>query len=161
MNETLEADRIPSLEVVGDLIGGLLNTTCSVRAVTDILGLTPESPVILADYVDTSGNLAGVVLVDMPFVCRAGAALVSLAPADADAALENGSGLDDLIDTYREVATVLSRLFGPATRLSRVFHSGSLLPASRRAVLTRSIDRGDFDVDITGYGQGRVCIVRA
>lgn len=149
------------MEAVGDLLGGLLNTPCDVGVSDEPLGIHASAPAIVTDYVNADGTLAGVVLLDLALAQRTSAALVSAAPASADAAIEAGTWDADSQDSYREVATVLSRLLGPSVRLSRVYNPGDLLPGSCRMIIQRKVGRLDAAVDVPGYGSGRMCLVMA
>lgn len=154
---------LPIQEAVRDLFADLLSKTCAVDASDDALGLTPTAPAVIAEYVDADGQVAGAAIADLPFACRAGSALVMMPANVAEEAVEAGSIDGDMLDCFKEVANVLSRLLNsadtPHVKLRGLFQSGQLLPGGVRTLINAEPRRKDFTIAIEEYGEGRLSVV--
>jgi hypothetical protein len=155
---------LPMLEAIRDLVGDLLSRGCAVDKTADRLELSPEIPVVLAEYIDEDGDVAGVAVADLPFACRSGSALVMMPPAVAEEAIRAGELDGDMLDCFREVVNVLTRLMNssetPHVKLRAVYQSGQLLPGELRVLLRgERARRRDYAVTIEEYGEGRLAVL--
>lgn len=154
---------LPVQEGVRDLIGDLLSKGCAVDASDEPLPLSPDTPSIIATYVDEDGAVAGVSIADLEFACRCGSALVMMPLSVADEAIAEGQFEGDMADCYREVVNVLSRVLNstdtPRVTLGEVYRSGQLLPGPVHTMIRTSPRRKDFTVAIDEYGEGRLSMV--
>jgi hypothetical protein len=154
---------LPLQEAVRDLVGDLLSKGCAVDKAGERLPLDPGVPVVLAEYVDEDGDVAGVAVADLPLACRAGSALVMMPPPVAEESIAAGSLDGDMLDCFREVVNVLTRLLNsadtPHVKLRGLYQSGELLPGELRALLRGDgARRRDFLVQIEEYGEGRLAL---
>ena len=155
---------LPMQEAVRDLFGDLLSRGCSVDKAEDPLAFGPEMPAVIADYVDADGIVAGTAMADLPFACRSGSALVMMPKNVAEEAIDAGELDGDMLDCYKEVVNVLSRLMNsadtPHVRLRGMYQTGELLPGEVRAMLRGdSCRRRDYVVSIEEYGEGRLSVL--
>lgn len=154
---------LPLQEAVRDLLGDLLSRGCAVDKSEDRLELSPDVPAVVAAYVDTDDVVAGVALADLPFACRSGSALVMMPTTVADEALEAEQIDGDMLDCFKEVANVLSRLMNspetPHVKLGAMFRTGELIPGPVRSLLRDATRRRDFAVTIEEYGDGRLSVI--
>lgn len=156
---------LPVQEAVRDLLGELLNKGCAVEKAGAPLALGPGAPGVVADYVGDDDGLAGVAVADLPMACRSGSALVMMPTTVAEEAIGAGAIEGDMLDCYREVANVLSRLLNspstPHVKLRRVYRTGELVPGEVRALLRDGTRRRDFWVDVQEYGEGHLTLIAA
>lgn len=153
---------LPVQEAVRDLFGDLLSKGCAVERAEDELRLAPGERAVIAEYVDADGAVAGAAIADLPFACRSGSALVMMPANIAEEAITAGEIDGDMLDCFKEVANVLSRLMNsaetPHVKLGGIFQAGQLIPGELRCLLS-SPRRRDFTVDIEEYGQGRISVM--
>lgn len=155
---------LPIQEAVRDLVADLLSKACEVDPAADSLPLQPDLPLVLAEYIDEDGDVAGVAVADLAFACRSGSALVMMPSDVAEAALASGQLDGDMLDSFREVVNVLTRLLNsaetPRVRLRGVYQSGQLLPGEVRTMLRgQGARRRDFTVSIEEYGAGQLALL--
>lgn len=155
---------LPLQEAVRDLFTDLLSRGCAVDKADEPLGYGPDIPAVLADYVDADGHVAGTALADVAMAARSGSALVMMPANVAEEAVAAGHVDGDMLDCYREVANVLSRLMNSATtphvKLRRLYQTGDLLPGEVRAMLRgEGCRRRDYVVNVEEYGEGRLTVL--
>lgn len=155
---------LPLQEAVRDLFGDLLSRGCSVDKAGEPLTVAPDVPLVIADYVDNDGEVAGTALADLSFACRSGSALVMMPANVAEEAIEAGSLDGDMLDCYKEVVNVLSRLMNsadsPHVKLRGMYQTGELVPGEVRAMLRgEGCRRRDYIVAIQEYGEGRLTVL--
>lgn len=153
---------VPIQEALRDLLGELVSKGCAVDKSEETLLLSPDEPSLVAEYVDADGQVAAVAIADLAFACRSGSALVMMPPSVADEALEDGTIDGDMLDCYREVANVVSRLLNspdsPHVKLRGLYRAGELMPGETRTLLRDAERRRDYAVSIEEYGEGRLGI---
>jgi hypothetical protein len=113
-------------------------------------------------YVNGSKALVGGCFCDRSLVAYAGAAL-SLVPADAARESLADAELDEvLVENFAEILNICSRLFeggtGQRVTLSTLEEPGPAASAVSRAMLKNPVKRLDLEVDIAGYGKGRLAL---
>lgn len=155
---------LPMQEAIRDLIGDLVNKGCAVDKTDQRLALEPGTPLVLAEYVDADGDVAAVALADLEFACRSGSALVMMPPAVAEEAVAAGTLDGDMLDCFREVVNVLTRLVNsaetPHVKLKALYQAGELLPGELRTALRgERARRRDYVVSIEEYGEGHLTVL--
>lgn len=122
-----------------------------------------RDPVVLATYVNESGELGGVFVCDIPFGANVGAAL-SLVPApEAAATIKKGQLGEPIFGNLREVINVASRLFTtpktPRVILKEVMVYPCRLDPKVVQYLSKPNVRADFTVEVPGYGPGKFSLL--
>ena len=153
---------LPIQEAVRDLFGDLLSRGCAVDKADEPLALGSERPGVVAIFVDAEDEVAAVALADVALACHAGAALVMVPQVVAQEAVAAGRVDDEMLDCYREVTNVLTRLLNspetPHVKLHALKRTGELIPGGVRALLAEPAARKDFLVSVEGYGEGRLAL---
>lgn len=154
---------LPAPLEIRTLLEGLLGRDVSLsdgRAV--VPGIDAGSRI--AVYVDDADNPAAAAAGDLAFCVYAAAALGLVPPGGAKASIEDGF-LGPLLDEIiGEGFNVLASTFNTDTsthlRLAQVHDSpAGLSPAVMNALAGVGGRRADHQVDVTGYGAGRLSIV--
>ena len=154
---------VPMQEAVRDLFGDLLSRGCAVDRADSPLPLDPEVAGVVLAYVDEAGQPLGAAMADLPLACRSGSALVMMPGTVAEEAIEAGSLDGDMLDCFKEVGNVLTRLMNsadsPHVKLAATYRVGELLPgALRRLLRGEETRRRDYVVSIEEYGEGRLAV---
>ncbi len=153
---------LPLPKQVRDLWGDLLGRDVSVRPGLPLVPST-RAPATIAVYVEDDLRVAAVFLLDLALSARAGAA-IGLMPSDsAEAALESGVLDQTVRENLYEVLNVAAAMFNvegaPHVRLHELHAVGEpVAPIVLSYALTLG-RREDLEVDISGYGTGRLSIV--
>lgn len=155
---------LPMQEAVRDLFGDLLSRGCAVDKAETPLDFGPDLPAVVVDYVDAEGGVAATLMADLSFACRSGSALVMMPKNVAEEAIAAGVVDGDMLDCYREVVNVLTRLLNspdtPHVKLRRTYQTGDLLPGEVRTMLRgEGCRRRDYVVSIEEYGEGRLTVL--
>lgn len=110
--------------------------------------------IIGGTYKDGNGKLLGSVAVDLGFAAHAGAAL-SMIPADVAREQIRAGALDEFLrENFAEVLNVLSRAFF-ADGDGRVTLEAAVFPPEPTSALTAAAQAtGNFQAEISGYGEG-------
>lgn len=114
---------------------------------------------IVTELLAPEGHLAAVLVVDLALACHSSAALTLMPAPVAVSAIKAGAITAPLLESYQEVSNILTALFRPyGTRVirARSFTSMAGLPAEISALLARHVNHLAVDVDIPGYGAGRL-----
>jgi len=110
----------------------------------------------IANYAGTDNITAAISCSDPGMVVFAGAAFLQIPASDARDMLTSGEIRGDVVESYREVANVLTRVLSDGS--SKPLHLENLLaPESVSApvsVLVESANSNSFYVDVRGYGTG-------
>jgi hypothetical protein len=153
---------LPVQEDLRDLLTELLGR--EVSAVRSDQPVDPSQGAI-ADYVTDEGAVAAIVVCDLAFACRAGAAITLVPAPAAEEALAEGALTPTLVENLREILNVTARLLNsaqtPHVRLREVRAPGSQPPAEVLRLAAQPADRRSFEVEIQGYGPGRLTVAVA
>jgi len=153
---------IPDPKPVRDMLGDLLGRQVEVRPGEP---LSPEDTELttMAVYVDDTLTMRLVGVADLPFAAYAGAAIGLVPPGGAEIAIEERSMPKTVQENFYEVLNICAALFNaegaPHVKLHAVHFPGEHVPpqaASLACVLGRRLD---LEVDIAGYGTGRLSFV--
>lgn len=152
---------VPRGPEVGELLQTLTGQPVEVGTAAPVL--PGRDPALVAVYVTDDLVVGAVLACDLSLAAAAGAALATLPPGVAEQAVASGALAGDLSDNAHEVLNVLVSIFNvsgaPALRLRRVHAVGEQLPDDVRPVLGYVLRRVDLQVDLDGYGGGRLSVV--
>lgn len=116
-------------------------------------------------YVDDEDCLSAVVLMDLELTAYVGAAIGLVPVAGAQAAVQDWSIPDTIHENACEVLNVVASLLNDATRThQRLFETYSATdPLPDDVAVWSGVPgpRRDLDVEVKGYGHGRLSIVNA
>lgn len=159
MSETV----LPSAQEVRELVEGLLGRDVQVLTGGRIIDPAEPGGAMVGAYVDRLLRLRALVVLDLAFAARCGAA-IGLVPnriSEGDVAAQELS--DTLAENAAEVLNVTASLFntgdGPHLRLDGVAEPGQPLPHDLARWVNAYVPRLDLTVDIAGYGEGAVSIL--
>lgn len=148
----------PSAAEVEKLLGDLLGVPVTVQS-----GAAPRAVAgLVGSYRTPGGELVAAIWLDRILSASAGAALTMMPKASLDAALEQETLPDSVVDNAAEVLDVLSAVIhAPA----RVTMSGVAptppSPQDLTVLMARSVDLAWFTVDVAGYGAGAAVVAHA
>ena len=123
----------------------------------------PETNLLIAGhYVNGSKQLVGGCFSDRALATHAGAAF-SLIPADAARDLLKEKEIDENTkENFAEVLNICTRMFDGGSDLRITLSATEFPPAARsatsEAMLKKPLKRVDLDVEIAGYGKGRLVL---
>ena len=152
---------LPDAAEVGQLVEGLLG-----RPVTSAKKPQPtlrgRDVRIVGSYVDDSGAIQAVALVDVVLGNALGAALALVPEPRVASAVAAGLVEDDLAENTREVLNVAASLFNEGDthlKLSGTWVEQEPVPDPVVDFLRVPGTRSDLDVDISGYGSGVLALI--
>ena len=153
---------LPAAESVRTLFADLLDRNVEVAPAA---GVAPgdSSPASVATYVDDLDHVSAVVACDLALSARAGAAIGLVPASGAERAILSGCLDGTLLENLREVLDVAATMFN--VEGASHLHLDGLHPAGDdvpRDVQARALTLGrrvDLELDIAGYGAGRLSVV--
>jgi hypothetical protein len=153
---------LPEPKQLRDLLTDLLGRDVAVSPTTPFAP-TPDTAASIAVYVDDHLLIRALMVCDLAFSARAGAAIGLLPAAGAQSAVDEGGLTDALAENLAEVLNIAASTFNVAgaehLRLHALHPAGPPLdPVLRVSALTLG-RREDLAVDIAGYGEGRLSVV--
>lgn len=152
---------LPEASQVAELVEGLLGRpVASTKRPEPVL--RGRDVRVVGSYVDDTGSVRAVALVDMVLANALGAALALVPEPRVAAAVEANVVEKDLADNTREVLNVAASLFNAGEehlKLSGTWVEDEPVPDEVVAFLRVPGRRDDLDVDITGYGTGVMALV--
>ena len=121
-----------------------------------------SSLVVCATYDRDGGELACVLMCELPVAAGLSAALTLMPPGVAKDAVRSG-GLDRaMMDNFSEVANICAQLVQvtsyPRSTMSGTFQSGMGIPEEIMSFLESAELRGDYMVDMMPYAQGSMAM---
>jgi hypothetical protein len=150
---------LPDAEAVAQFFCATLRREVTIQAVK----AAPDDRLVIAGhYVNGAKTLIGGCFCDRALVAYAGAAF-SLVPADAADECLAVAELDEiLVENFAEILNICSRLFeggsGQRVTLNTIEYPGTPASEASRAMLKDPVKRLDLEVDIAGYGKGRIAL---
>lgn len=150
---------LPDGEGVGKLFSSLLRRDVEVKAVKP----TPDANVVITGhYVNGAKTLVAGCLCDKSLLVFAGAAF-SLIPGDVARDNLKGKEIDEyIVENFAEVLNICSRLFegGSDKRITLcgIEYPGAARSAATVQMLKKPVKRLDLELDIQGYGAGRIAL---
>lgn len=153
---------LPAAKSVRDLLAELLGREVTVAPgvpfVADDIDTT-----LVALYVDDAVRMTALVGLDLPLAAFTGAAIGLVPPGGAEACVEDGALTPMVAENVAEVCNVLTTLYhrdgAPHLRLYQVHQPGDAVPSDAAAHLVALGRRLDLQVEIAGYGTGRMALV--
>ena len=152
---------LPDAAEVGQLVEGLLGrqVTSTVQPQPTLRGRDVR---IVGSYVDDTGAVQAVALVDVVLGNALGAALALVPEQRVAGAVAAGVVEDDLAENTREVLNVAASLFNEGDthlKLSGTWVEQEPVPAPVVDFLRVPGSRSDLDVEISGYGTGVLALI--
>jgi hypothetical protein len=156
---------LPSAASIEELTGMLLGR----KVKTKLIGAIPSSQFrAAATYVEDTGNLAFVVTTCMACLAGVGAALALIPPGMVQEAVKTGKPSEMSVENAYEVFNVASSLFNTMSDATKDEVSavhvkiGALtigpLDPKLAAKIAKPIARVDYDINITGYPDGKLSV---
>lgn len=158
----MNATPLPAALEVRELLEGLLG-----RDVDAVLGTGMVDPgqhpgAVVGVYVDDMLKLRALIVMDLALACHVGAAIALLPAATAREAVDQGFMNPTLYDNTAEILNVAASLFNnanaPHVRLYEAYAPREALPPDVAKWVTAYIRRLDMELNVTGYGAGRVSV---
>ena len=154
---------LPVPKAVKDLFEELLGRPVTVGIGEPFRAADIKDGPLVGTYVDDSLKLRAVVGMDLPLAAYAGAALGLIPSGGAQACIEDKELSANMADNVTEVCNILSSLLNqeglPRLRKHHTFLPGVPAPADAVGQLQAIGRRLDLNVEVQGYGQGRMAIV--
>ena len=152
---------LPTADAVAKLLASLAGKNVTAKAGPAVKPVPTGAAVAVC--VDEAPHVVAVMVADVAFAAAAGAALAMIPPGAAQDAVRAGSLPPNIADNFREVANIMCSLLtasgGRGVRMADFSVTG--VPAAAEAVLGAAGARLDLEVDVQGYGKGRLAIVCA
>jgi hypothetical protein len=152
--------KVPTSARLADMLGGLLGKRINAKTATMPL----RGPAVaVAVYTAEDGSVGAYAVCDAAFAAWTGGALSLMPPAVAGEGAKVGKFPPTVMENYHEVVNICASLLlvtGPHIRLASV-HVPPAVPAAATAALTKNQGRADFDVEVPGYGAGKIAFILA
>lgn len=150
---------LPTADGVRELLHGLFGRDVNVLAVPP-QSIEFESKVVVGLFERENAKIGGLIVADLDVAAFAGAALSLLPVGIAKEAIQAGDMEGPVLENYSEVLNVGVHWFtgkmNPRVVLSEVYTPSAHLPSDVASVMAHPAERVDFEVDIVGYGGGRM-----
>src|SRR3712207_1536356 len=108
-------------------------------------------------------SLRAVVVADLALAARAGAAIALMPAGGAEVAIEESALSQALFENAYEILNVMASLFNvgehPHVKLDGCWAPGDAVPADVAQWVLSYVRRLDLDVDVKGYGTGRLSVL--
>ena len=152
---------VPGAAQVRDLLQTLAG--CDVQVVPGTPVLPGREAALVAVYVTDEAVAGAVVVCELPLAGHLGGALGAVPAVEVEQSLAAGGLSPDLTENAHEVLNVVAAAFdapgAPALKLDRVHAVGEQLPAEVARTLTYVVRRLDLQVQVAGYGGGRLSVI--
>lgn len=127
------------------------------------LEIKDDTSLAVAVFADDEGKTSALVVCDVEMVCWSGGALSMLPVGDAQTMINSGKPEGEILDNYREILNVGANLFNVGdtdhVKLTDVHLLPGDAPDEVSALMADPAARSDFDVQIPGYGDGRMAVM--
>jgi hypothetical protein len=149
----------PSIDEIGELLTNLLGE--EVTASRSTTALRAQDVCMLGEYVAEDGETTAVVLLDLRLAVYLGSALAMIPASAAEADVKARQLTAEVRDNVKEIFNIATSLVmgtgGLHRKLGRVLELKEEPPSGALAKLYSAPPfRYDFDVDVPGYGKGRL-----
>lgn len=152
---------VPASGQVSELLQTLTSTDVQAASARPLL--PGREAALVGVYVTDDGALGAVVACELSLAAGLGGALGQAPQDDVVQAMAAGSLSGELAENAGEVLNVLAAVFdapgAPPLKLDRVHGVGQQLPAELGVVLRYVMCRVDLQLDVAGYGGGRLSVV--
>ncbi|MBI3206920.1 MAG: hypothetical protein HYZ29_35615 [Myxococcales bacterium] len=153
---------IPEPKHVSEMMSSLFAMPTSAKKASAPYKPGPKETAFYSAFAAESPEVGAVIVTDLSFACRAGAALALIPVGVAEEGIKAHGPSGELMDNYREVMNVASTLLANPTtraRLLDVRPAPGELPDGSCAIVEKPSRRIDFDVDLGKYGKGRLALL--
>lgn len=154
----------PSEEEVVEMLTALFDREVRVTE-SETVYFENKLPRLVADYVTDAGKVVAVAVVDVAFGNRAGGALTLMPADELNKALETKKVEGVYLDNLREVFNIMAKFFNSGrsehVRFRAVHNVPGVLPREVIGVYSHPAERKAYDIEIEGYGGGRVSLAVA
>jgi hypothetical protein len=161
--DLLQASPLPGAKDVRDLLEGMLGREVDVRTGGAMVDPNGADGAQVGAYVDKLGALRALVVADLPLAARAGAAIALMPAGGAEVAIEEGHLSQALFENAYEILNVMASLFNvgdaPHVKLDGCWAPRESLPADVAQWVLTYVRRLDLDVDVKGYGVGKLSVL--
>lgn len=155
---------LPNPKDVRDLYNDLLGRDVEVKAV-NFWAPKPIDWPSAAEFVDDMGRLQAIVALDLSLAVFTGAAIGLVPAAGAKDMIDEHYPSEMVLGNLYEVLNVLTSIFNtaenPHVKITTMHKPGASLPTELATALARPAGRLDLEVEIAGYGSGRLALVAA
>ncbi len=153
---------VPHPKQIRDLFLGLTGKDIEVGPVHPVV--PGRDPALVAVYVTDKMGTGAAVACDLPLAAYAGAALGLVPLPRAEEAIASGLLPEELAENFYEVVNIMASVFNenpeaPHLKLYKVHAVGEKLPTDVASSLGYVVRRLDLQVDVAGYGAGRLSSV--
>lgn len=153
---------LPKAKDVQDILHRLLDIPVEVRDGKSGLRLSSSTSMVLCEYVDPEQKRQLLLVADLPFACRSGAALTRVPGPVADESIRTGKPTDNLRENFDEIANIFSGVFAISNIrliLHQVLYGTDNVPAELKSAERAARQRATFDVQVGNYGTGRIAVI--
>ena len=154
---------LPSGENVTRTLSGLLDRSVIVKVMKP-LDLKAPRTFLWGVYIDDGSQIRAACGCDLAFAAAAGAAFTMFPPARAQESLKAGKLEDVLQENLAEILNILAHLFNDAAedhlRFRNIVVQNGAMPADVKHVMQARAAAMDFEVKVTGYGDGKISFMR-
>lgn len=162
MSTLTQAVHLPSLMQIRELLTDLLGREVTLKPGAPLVP-AKANPCSVAVYVDDSLRPRAVAVADLPFSSYAGAAIGLLPAAGAQDAIEAEALTETIAENLYEVLNIASSMFNvpdaPHMKIHVLHPIGAPCPPDALALACTLGRREDVEIEIAGYGKGRLSIV--
>lgn len=151
---------IPDPKQLADMLTSLLGSPITVKKGSQPLRAGPG--ILYSTFVTGGEETGAVMMTDLDFNCRSGAALALIPLGVAEEGIRAKCPSLELAENHREVMNVASTVLATPTvraRLVAVSATPAELAEPARAILAKPARRGDFEVDLGRYGKGKLSVL--
>lgn len=154
---------LPAALEVRELLEGLLGRDVTADVGTAAADTRAPGGATVAVYVDDQLGLRAIVLMDLALTAHSGAAIALMPRTAADDVVANGLLTPALYDNASEILNIMASLFNkedaPHVRLYEAYPPRETLPGDIQTWLLAYVPRLDMQLEITGYGAGRLSVL--
>jgi hypothetical protein len=163
MSTQLSQTPLPAALEVRELLEGLLGREVNATVGTGAVEPHVHPGAAVGVYVDDLLALRALVVVDMPLAAWMGAAIALVPRGTAQSAVDDGLITPALFENTAEILNVAASLFNadgaPHLRLYETFAPRETLPADVQKWVLAYVRRLDMELEVTGYGGGRISVL--
>ena len=159
----LKPTPVPSAFEIREVFQGLLGREVTWEGTSH--QVDPLDGAVCGVYADDFGNLAALILADVPLVAWAGSAIALLPLAGAEQSVADNLVTPAQFDNFSEILNVAASMFNkrdtPHLKLQEAFAPRETLPAEAQKWVLFPASRIDGTLTVQGYGEGRISVVVA
>jgi len=158
------AEPLPKVQEAGQLLKDLLGRAVNARESKTPLSTGPGFKGVVAEMLNADGATSAILVVDLPLACHSAAAMTLMPPGASADSIKAGILSDVLLENYFEVANVLTALYRPYGKRmirGRIFANGEKVAPAVASFMAGHKQHFYADVEVTGYGTGRMALLQS